>query len=131
MALLAAAGCDGGDDGETRLARDAKLAGDTVTRLERAIAGRDFRVMCEDLFSRALRTRLGGRECPGRLRRSARGVRNPRIRVERISLQGKGDRARVHVVTNAASQAPARDVLELIRERGRYRVDGLGATGDR
>jgi hypothetical protein len=57
-------------------------------------------------------------------------VRNPRIRVEAISLQGS--RAQVRVVTTAARQAPARDVIVLVRERGAYRVDGLAAvSGER
>ena len=123
LSALAMAGCSGDDPAETRITREAARAGDAVERLERAIARRDFRTVCRTLFTRALRERLGGRRCPAMLRASARGVRRPRIRVEAISLQGS--RARVRVVTTAARQAPARDVIVLVKERGAYRVDGL------
>ena len=126
---LAIAGCNGDDDGRNPVAGDAARAGDVVVRLERALARRDFGTVCRRLFSRALRERLGGGRCPSRLRGSARGVRRPRIRVEAISLQGS--RARVRVVTSAARQAPARDVIVLVEERGNYRIDGLGTTGER
>ena len=129
LTALALAGCNGDDAADTRVTRDAARAGDTVERLERALARRDFRRVCTNLFTRALRQRLGGRRCPAMLRAAARGVRRPRIRVEAISLQGS--RARVRVVTTAARQAPARDVIVLVQERGAYRVDGLGATGER
>jgi hypothetical protein len=123
LSALAMAGCNGDDPAETRITREAARAGDAVERLERAIARRDFRRVCRTLFTRALRERLGGRRCPAMLRASARGVRRPRIRVEAISLQGS--RARVRVVTTAARQAPARDVIVLLKEHGAYRVDGL------
>lgn len=126
---LALAACNGDEPAQTSVGRDASRAGDAVVRLERAIARRDFRRVCRALFTRALRERLGGRRCPAMLRSAARGVRRPRIRVEAISL--RGSRARVRVVTTAASQAPARDVIVLVRERGDYRVDGLGVSGER
>ena len=130
VCALALAGCNGDEPAQTRVARDAARAGDAVVRLERAIARRDFRRVCRSLFTRALRQRLGGRRCPAMLRASARGVRRPRIRVEAISLQGS--RARVRVVTTAERQAPARDVIVLLQERGAYRVDGLaGVSGER
>jgi hypothetical protein len=130
LSALAMAGCNGDDPAETRITREAARAGDAVERLERAIARRDFRRVCRTLFTRALRERLGGRRCPAMLRASARGVRRPRIRVEAISLQGS--RARVRVVTTAARQSPARDVIVLVKERGAYRVDGLaGVSGER
>lgn len=130
LAALALAGCGGGDRAQTRLTRDAQRAGQTVDRLERAIARRRFRTACERLFTGSLRDRLGGERCPRTLRSSAEGIRRPRIRVEAISLQGS--RAEVRVVTTSARQAPARDVIVLLRQRGRYRVDGLGSpSGER
>ena len=127
---LALVGCNGDETPDTRVTREAARAGETVERLERTIARRDFRTVCGSLFTRELRERLGGRRCASALRASARDVRNPRIRVEAISLQGS--RAQVRVVTTAARQAPARDVIVLVRERGAYRVDGLAAvSGER
>lgn len=125
--VLALAACNGDGDDPTGAARDATRIGEMVERLERALAARDFRLICERLFSSALRDRLGGSRCPAALRRSVRDVRQPSIEVEAISLQGRR-RARVRVVTRAARQAPARDVLVLVREGGGFRVDGLGPT---
>lgn len=127
LTALALAGCDTGDEPERRVTQDARRVGETVQRLERALAGRDFRAVCTRLFTRGLVERMGGsRRCAVALRRSSRGLRRPRIRVETISLQGSS--ARVRVVTTAAGQAPARDVLVLRRERGAYRVNGLSGT---
>jgi hypothetical protein len=36
----------------------------------------------------------------------------------------------VRVVTTAARQAPARDVIVLVKERGAYRVDGLAGVSE-
>lgn len=126
---LAVAACGGDDEAKSRAIADAKRIGDTVQGLERALARRDFRSVCTRHFSRALRDRLGGGRCPAQLRRAAHDLRAPRIEVEAISLQGR-ERASARVVTRAERQAPARDVLVLVRERGGWRVDGLGAMPD-
>lgn len=95
-----------------------------VKSLERAIARRDFRTVCRDLFTRAVREQAGGRECASMLRRTSRGLRRPRIRIRSVSL--RGERAIVEVTTVAAGQAPARDTIQLVREGGRWRVAALG-----
>lgn len=124
--VLAFAACGGDDEPTTRVTRDATRVGEALGRLEVALGARDHRRICEQLFSEALRERLGGRRCPAALRRALRGLREPSITIEAISLQG-ARRARARVVTQAASQAPARDVVEFVLERGGFRVDGLGA----
>ncbi|MEX2196683.1 MAG: hypothetical protein WD844_15490 [Thermoleophilaceae bacterium] len=124
--VLALTACGGDDEPDSRVTRDATRIGETVEQLERALAARDFRRICRRLFTEALRERLGGGECPGKLRRSVRDVRSPSITVEAISLQGSR-RARARVVTRAERQAPARDVIVFVREGGGFRVDGLGA----
>jgi hypothetical protein len=127
---LAVAACGGDDESGRQAVRDARRIGDAVQGLERALQRRDFRAICARHFSRALRDRLGGRRCPAQLRRAARGVRSPRIEIEGIALQGRA-RASVRVVTRAERQAPARDVLVLVRERAGWRVDGLGVMPER
>jgi len=96
----------------------------TVESLERAIARRDFRAVCRDLFTRAVREQAGGRACPSMLRRTSRGLRRPRIRIRSVSL--RGERAVAEVTTLAAGQTPARDTIQLVREGGRWRVAALG-----
>lgn len=127
VTVLALAACGGDDEPASRVTRDATRIGETVERLERALARRDFRGICRQVFTRALRERLGGSACARRLRRSVRDVRKPSITVEAISLQGSR-RARARVVTRADRQAPARDVIVLLREGGSFRIDGLGPT---
>ena len=125
--VLALAACGGDDEPASRVTRDAARIGETVERLERALARRDYGGICRQVFTKALRERLGGGGCARRLRRAVRDVRRPTITVEAISFQGSR-RARARVVTRAARQAPARDVIVLVREGGEFRVDGLGAT---
>jgi hypothetical protein len=94
-----------------------------VARLEAATAHRDFDTICRDLFSRRVREEAGGRGCPRFVKRSAGNVRNPKIQVKRITI--KRNAASVSVVTRAAGQAPARETIELVRERGRLRIASL------
>jgi Putative lumazine-binding len=124
MALAATlAGCLGSDE-EPRPAsgapRDIAIV---VQRLERAIAGRDFATVCEDLFTAAARERAGAEDCERLTRSAAADVARPRIEVEAIEVEG--DRARVETSTRATGQARVREVLELRREDGGWRVDGL------
>ena len=124
LALAGLAGCSFGDDDEPEPAAGAvRAVGETVERLERAIARGDWRTVCEDLFSADARERAGGRACPRLLRSDAAGLRRPRIRVLRIDVEGR--RATVQLRSTAAGQGPLTDVIELRREGGRYRVEAL------
>jgi len=123
LALAGAAGCSL-DGGEPRPARGAarEVAG-VVARLERASARGDWRAVCDDLFTSSARRRAGGRDCSRLLRSDAEGLARPRIDVLGIVIRGR--RARARVRTRARGQAPVRDVIELRRERGAYRIEAL------
>jgi hypothetical protein len=124
LALTGLAGCSLDGDEEPKPAAGAvRAVGETVERLERAIARGDWRTICEDMFTAAARRRAGGDGCPRLLRADARGLRGPRIRVLRIDVEGR--RAEVRVRSRARGQQPLTDVLELRRERGAYRVESL------
>lgn len=97
---------------------------DVVKALERATDEKDFNTVCFDLFSDQVRAQAGGVRCPALLRRTARDVEAPRIRVESIRLQR--DAASVRVRTQSRDQPPVPDVIELVRQRGRYRISSLG-----
>ena len=128
LALLMGAtnGCSLGGDEEPEPATGAtREIGQVVAALERATASRDFRTICDDLFTRGARRRAGGRDCARLVRESARDVRRPRIEVRGIEIE-RG-RARVRVRTRAEGQRPLADVIELRREGGEYRVDSLAA----
>jgi hypothetical protein len=123
--FLAPAGCSLGADEEPQPATGApREIGDVVHRLERATARRDFDSICEDLLTAGARRRAGGPDCAGRLRSAARAVRDPRIEVRAIDLEG--DAATVRVRTQARGEATVGAALRLRRERGAWRIDGLG-----
>jgi hypothetical protein len=125
VALVGAAGgCSlGGDEEPKPASGTARQIGETVTQLERAVAGRDWAGVCRDVFTAAARKRAGGGGCAKALAMSAEGVRRPRIEVREIEV--RGDEARVEVSTMAAGQARVADVLELRREGGEWRVEAL------
>ena len=84
---------------------------------------RDYDEICDDLFTRAARERAGGGECAALLRSAVDGVRRPQD--PRAGHPRPGRRARVRVRTRAAAQGPIVETIELIRERGRYRIASL------
>jgi hypothetical protein len=124
MALAATlAGCLGGDE-EPRPARGApRDIARVVERLERATADRDFATVCDELFTAAARERAGAEDCERLTRSAAAGISRPRIELK--SIEVGGGRARVRITTRAAGQAEVPEVLELRREGGEWRVEGL------
>jgi hypothetical protein len=124
LGLAGFAGCsfEGGDDAEPA-AGTVRAVGETVERLERAIASGQWNVVCDDLFTASARRRAGGKACARLLRSDAEGLRQPRLRVLRIDAEGK--RADVRVRSTARGQRPLTDVISLRRVGGSYRVDSL------
>ena len=124
LGLAGLAGCSfGGEEEPEPAAGTVRAVGETVERLERAIARRDWNEVCDDLFTASARKRAGGKACPRLLRSDAEGLRRPRIRVVRIDVEGR--RADVRVRSTAGGQRPLTDVLVLRREGGGYRIDSL------
>jgi len=123
--LLASSGCSLGGDQEAKPASGppAEIAA-TVDRLERAVATRDYRTICDRLFTAQARKRAGGGECARQLGSAAEGVRRPRIEIEAIDVEG--NRAAVKVRTRADGQARLTDALQLRRQRGRWLIEALG-----
>jgi hypothetical protein len=95
-----------------------------IQRLETATARHDFAVICDELLSSTERRQAGGDQCASLLEERAKGVKRPRIRINRIVLGHES--AAVHVTTTAAGQAPVADTLRLVREGGRFRIASLG-----
>ena len=124
LALAGLAGCSlGGGEKPPRATGAAREVAGVVERLERAVAGGDWRAICDDLFTSAARRRAGGSDCPRLLRSDAAGVRGPRIQLVRIAI--RGDSAVARVRSRARGQPPLTEVIELRREHGRYRVESL------
>ncbi len=125
VALLAPVGCSlGGDDEPKPVSGVPKEIAATVDRLERAVADRDYRTVCDDLFTARARKRAGGAECVAQVRSAAEGVRRPTIEIRGIDVTG--DRARVRVSTTARGQGRVTDTLTLRREGERWLVEALG-----
>jgi hypothetical protein len=124
VALLALSGCSLGRDEEAKPARGApRQVVAMVGRLERATRARDWRTICQAIFTPSARRRAGGSDCPRRLAADARDVRRPRI--ELLSIQVASNRATVRVRSRAVGQPPLVDVIELRRVRHAYRIEAL------
>jgi hypothetical protein len=124
LALLGGAGCALGDSSKPKPAKGpARDVAAVVDRLQTATAKGDWRAICNDLFTASARARAGGKDCPRLLRSDAGRVTRPRVDVVRITV--RGPTAAVRVRSRAGGQPPLEDVIELRRERGRYRVDSL------
>ena len=122
---LIAAGCGGSGSGKPApIQGPAAEVAAVVERLHTALAAHDFAVVCDELLSSAERRQAGGSECPRLLATTARDLRKPRIAIQTIELSG--DRALVKVTTTAEGQAPANDVIRLVRQHGRFRIASLG-----
>jgi len=126
LAATALAGCSGDDDGGAPKAVEGvpRDVAEAIERLERATRGRDFDVICDDLFAAATRVRAGGEDCVELLRSTAGDVREPAIRV--LSIRIDGERADVRVRSQAEGQGPVDETIELVREDGEYRIAALG-----
>ena len=123
-ALLALSGCSLGGDEEAGPARGApKAVASVIQRLDQATRRRDFRTICDELFTSAARRRAGGKDCRRLLGSATQDVRRPRIQIVAIRIEGK--RATVRVRSRAAGQRPLEDEVELVREGGGYRISAL------
>jgi Putative lumazine-binding len=123
--ILASSGCSLGGDDETKPASGppAQIA-QTVDRLERAVAARDYETICGQVFTATARKRAGGADCARQLRSATEDVKNPSIEIKAIDVNG--DRATVEVRTHADGQARLTDELQLRRQGGRWLVEALG-----
>jgi superfamily II DNA or RNA helicase len=124
VALLALSGCSLGRDEEAKPIRGApREVVATVGRLERATRQRDWRTICDVLFTRSARRRAGGSDCRRRLAADAQDARRPRIQL--LSIKVSSDRASVRVRSRAVGQAPLVDVIEMRRVGHAYRIEAL------
>lgn len=113
----------GGDDPPKEASGTSKEVANVVTRLERATQRRQFNVLCDDLFTRSARERAGGKDCVALLRETAKDVRKARIRL--LDVEVDGNRARARVRTTSEGQRAVEETIDLVRERGRFRISAL------
>jgi hypothetical protein len=117
------AGC-GGSSGPT----DEQLVARTVSSFGRATAAKDYRTLCERILAPSLVEKVEaiGLPCEKALDKSLGRVRDPRLTIGKVTVTGS--RATAEIRTSASAQAPSRDVLELERVRGTWRVTSLGGS---
>jgi hypothetical protein len=97
---------------------------ETVKQFETALAGRDWRSICNRLYSSDARKAAGGDGCPTTLAQSAGGLREPRVQI--ISVVVRGQQATVTVAASLNGKSPVRDAIQLVREGGRFRISSAG-----
>jgi len=123
--VLASSGCSlGGDDDAKPASGPPAQIAQTIDRLERAVATRDYETICAQLFTAQARRRAGGAECSRQLRSVTDDVKKPNIEI--LAIDVKGNRATVKVRTHAEGQARLSDELQLRRQGGRWLVEALG-----
>lgn len=126
LGALALTGCLPGSDEDPKPIKGApKEVADVITRLERATQGRQFGVLCDQLFTPSARKRAGGKDCVALLRETAKDVRRARIRL--LDVRINGNRATARVRTRAEGQTAVEETINLVRDRGRYRISALAS----
>ena len=124
-ATVALGGCDSGGSGDDPEAIKGapKQVAAAVSALDSATRAGRYRQICDELFTRSARARAGGKDCAVLLRSATEDVRDPRVRLLSIRVEGDGAEARVR--TRAVGQRPVDETIALRREGGRYRITSL------
>jgi hypothetical protein len=119
VVAMALAGCGGPSD-------EQQVAG-TVSSFGRATAAKDYRALCERLLSPKLIEQVEeiGLPCEQALQKALGGVRNPRLTIGKVTVDG--DTATAQIRTSATGQAPSSDVLRLVRVKNEWRIASLGS----
>jgi hypothetical protein len=119
LACAALAGCGGGPTDEEQVRQ-------TVDAFSKATAAKDYSALCKRLLAPKLleQVRSAGLPCEVALSRGLGGVKNPKLTIGRIRVDG--DSATADVRTSAAREQPSRDTLELTKIAGRWRIASLG-----
>jgi len=105
--------------------RPAQQVSDAITALQRDLGTRNWRDLCEQVFSSVARQQAGGISCPQIVARESAGIRSPQIDIKGIDVNGHS--ATAEVVTSAAGQAAVPETIDLVFENGAWRVAALAA----
>ena len=122
LALLAAliAGC--GDQGPA----PEEQVRSAVAEFGRATAAKDYQTLCDDLLAPSLVDDVEsvGLPCEVAMREGLEKVRDPRLTVGRVQVNGS--RATAEISTSAAGEEPSRDTLRLENVNGTWKISSLG-----
>ena len=97
----------------------------TLTSFSRATAAKDYQTICDRLLAPSLIAALKkiGLPCEIALQQGLGDVREPRLLVGAVTVQGK--RATADVRSSAAGQPPSKDTIELVRTDAGWRIASL------
>jgi hypothetical protein len=123
-ALLVACGTSAKQKQQAR--KPAQQVADAVAALQHDLSTRNYRDLCEQVFSAQARQQAGGVSCPTILAHESQGIRNPKIEIKRIEVNAQG--AVAEVTTSAEGQTSVPETIQLVRENGRFRVSALAAS---
>jgi hypothetical protein len=123
-AALAPAGCGADREGPAPSSADQQVRA-VVARFGVASRDKDYQTICDQLLSRALVQTIEdiGLPCESALQRGLGDVRDPRLEIRGVSVQG--DRALVSVHSSAVGQAASDDAVQLVRENGQWHIASL------
>lgn len=96
----------------------------TVMQFQSALANRDWPTICNELYTSKARSAAGGGRCASTLAQSAGGLREPHVKI--LSVVVRGQAATVTVAASVNGRPPVTDAIQLVRERGRFRVASAG-----
>jgi hypothetical protein len=121
LALLVLVGC--GDAGPT----PEEQVRTTVSEFGQATAAKDYRTMCTRLLAPKLveTVQQVGLPCEAALKRGLQGVRDPRLTIGTVKIDG--DKATAEIRTSAAGEEPSKDTLELVNINGTWKISSLGS----
>jgi hypothetical protein len=119
---LAGAGCGG----EDRPGPEDQVR-TVLSTFASAAERHDYQTICDDVLAPKLLSGLQsiGLPCEVALRNSLGSVRNPRLSVGRIDVEGASATAQVR--TSADGQQPSTDTVRLDRFKGGWKISALGA----
>jgi hypothetical protein len=120
LAACALAGC--GDNGPS----DEAQIRTTLNEFQRATADQDYRALCDRILAPKLVQTVEqiGLPCESALEKGFEDVRDPKLSVGRITVDGDGAKAQVR--SSAAGQSPSDDTVELVRVGDGWRIASLG-----
>ena len=120
LAALALAGC--GDSGPSD---EARIRG-ALEEFQRATAAKDYAALCDRVLAPKLIATVEqvGLSCETALEEGFKSVRDPRISVGSVTVDG--DSATAQVRSSAAGQEPSEDTVQLVRVDDSWRIASLG-----
>ena len=118
FAFAFAAGCGGGKSDEEQVR-------ETVSELARATEAKDWQALCDRILAPSLidEVKRVGLPCEVALQQALGEVKQPRLTIGRITVDGQ--RAKAEVRTSAEGQKPSQDVVELQRVDQDWRITAL------